>query len=90
MSNDLISREKLLKDIVKRCGCIPYLEDGKNGTGIYIDEVINQQPTAYDVDKVKECLKIEIEKEPFETSVINIGYQAGIEKAIDIVKEGGV
>lgn len=87
MSNDLISRKKLLKDIIDRCGCIPYLEDGRNETGIYIDEVINQQPTAYDVDKVvkelENTITLEVKQYPIHGKYIKQNM------AINTVKEGG-
>ena len=54
--NDLISRKALLKEMIDFCGCVSYLE-GKNGRTIYIDELINNQPTAYDVNKVLERLE---------------------------------
>lgn len=89
MSNDLISRKALIKDIVERCGCVPYLEDGKNRSPIYIDEIINHQPTAYDVDKVVEKLDKEAQM------LYSINSFAPVkawenELLIPIVKEGGV
>lgn len=55
-----------------------------------IIEVINRLPTVYDVDKVVEQLR----KDKFidcETvlSDVHQGYNAGLSRAIDIVKAGG-
>lgn len=52
--------------------------------------LINEQPTVYDVDKVVEQLR----KDKFidcETvlSDVHQGYNAGLSRAIDIVKSGG-
>jgi hypothetical protein len=52
--------------------------------------LINEQPTVYDVDKVVEQLR----KDKFidcETvlSDVHQGYNAGLSRAIDIVKAGG-
>lgn len=52
--------------------------------------LINEQPTVYDVDKVVEQLR----KDKFidcETvlSDVHQGYNAGLSRAIDIVKTGG-
>lgn len=55
-----------------------------------IIDLINRQPTVYDVDKVVEQLR----KDKFidcETvlSDVHQGYNAGLSRAIDIVKAGG-
>lgn len=53
--------------------------------------LINRQPTAYDVDKVVEQLKRDkfIESETT-LSDVHQGYNAGLSRAIEIVKGGGV
>lgn len=51
----LINADLFLKEIINRCGCIPYIE-GKNGETIYLNELIKEQPVAYDVDSVMEKL----------------------------------
>lgn len=53
--------------------------------------LINRQPTAYDVDKVVEQLKRDkfIESETT-LSDVHQGYNAGLSRAIEIVKDGGV
>ena len=52
----LIDADEFFKEIVKRCGCIPYVESRK-GEAIYLNNLISEQPTAYDVDKVAEELQ---------------------------------
>ena len=94
--SDLISRKALLKEIIDFCGCVPYL-DGKNGRHIYIDEMITQEPTAYDVEKVVE--RLELENKRLKTlknncialcdhEVIGIENKA-YDYAIKIVRNGG-
>ena len=48
-------------------------------------EYIKQQPTAFNVDKVVEQLEEEIKENPYQSE-----YLAGLYKAIDIVKAGGI
>lgn len=54
-------------------------------------ELINKQPTAYEVDKVINELKRDkfIDSECV-LSDVHQGYNAGLNKAIEIVKRGGV
>ncbi|MFR7938330.1 MAG: hypothetical protein ACLU4R_06510 [Lachnospiraceae bacterium] len=54
-------------------------------------EAVNEQPTAFDVDKVINELKRDkfIESECI-LSDVHQGYNAGLSKAIEIVKGGGV
>lgn len=47
----LIDADKLMEDIIKICKCQPYLE-GKQSEIVYIQDVVDEQPTAFDVDKV--------------------------------------
>lgn len=56
-----------------------------------IGAVIDNQPTAFDVDKVISELKRDkfIESECI-LSDVHQGYNAGLNRAIEIVKEGGV
>ena len=81
--NDLISRSKLINDIVT------YLFSDKcnlNELGEDIRESIDSEPTAYDVDKVVGELKMEMKA--------SSGYSAervsAFSRAIEIVKQGGV
>ena len=47
----LIDADKLMEDIIKICKCQPYLE-GMQSEIVYIQDVVDEQPTAFDVDKV--------------------------------------
>ena len=47
--------------------------------------LIDEQPTAFDVDKVVEQLEKEIKENPYQSE-----YLAGLYKAIEIVKAGEV
>ena len=94
--SDLISRSALLKAFAEKtpfgCGTI----------GIkFVDELIKAQPTAYDVEKVVADLEKEkeIHTEHYNISIykdfpeIKSRYkqiQGVINKAIDIVKRGGI
>lgn len=54
-------------------------------------EAVNEQPTAFDADKVINELKRDkfVESECI-LSDVHQGYNAGLSKAIEIVKSGGV
>lgn len=93
----LIDADEILKEIVKRCGCIPYVESRKGET-IYLNNLISEQPTAYDVDKVVEGLRLELgladkEKErcakenPLQFDEAK-GYARGVAVALEVVKSG--
>ena len=71
----LIDADKLFKTLNKLA--IPFYAD--------INNVINSQPTAYNVDKVVEQLEKEIKENPYQSE-----YLAGLYKAIEIVKAGEV
>ena len=71
---DLISRQKLIDDIFK-LKCLT--EKSKE----WFAEIVKNQPTAYDVDKVVEQLE-----EACISPSDYPGYTVDIEKAIDIVK----
>lgn len=83
MSNDLISRSALLEDfkntITERSDTFDWLN------------IISRQPAAYDVDKVVGQLERDkfIEQEII-LSDVHQGYNAGLAKAVEIVKAGGV
>lgn len=72
---DLISRSELIKELNKYCGNQKYLVSEN------IREIINNQPTAYDVDKVVE--EIEASGKNTDVCIRKI-------RAIEIVKQGGV
>lgn len=87
MNNDLISRSELIKAINENVlGASTFACEIRQD----VIDMIKAQPIATNIDKIKEQLKNEIDKEPFEAAVLNIGYQAGIEKALNIIEEGGV
>ena len=83
--SDLISRNELLEEIKS-------LSIVLNGKQIFSDDakdtllrIIDEHPTAYDVDKVVE----ELEQHYGDDSVIcGLSYNSAIKKAIEIVKVG--
>ena len=83
--SDLISRSELLEEIKS-------LSIVLNGKQIFSDDakdtllrIIDEHPTAYDVDKVVE----ELEQHYGDDSVIcGLSYNSAIKKAIEIVKAG--
>ena len=83
--SDLISRSELLEEIKS-------LSIVLNGKQIFSDDakdtllrIIDEHPTAYDVDKVVE----ELEQHYGDDSVIcGLSYNSAIKKAIEIVKVG--
>ena len=88
--SDLISRSELIKELNKYCGNQRYLVSEN------IREIINNQPTAYDIDKVVEELE-ELDVKAIKrykggTFVNYEGTDYYIEKskAIEIVKQGVV
>ena len=90
--SDLISRGELIKELNKYCGNQRYLVSEN------IREIINNQPTAYDVDKVVE--ELEKERLIYFLSIANTGDKSldvtyekvgqTIDNAIEIVKHGCV
>ena len=84
----LIDADKLMEDIIKICKCQPYLE-GMQSEIVYIQDVIDEQPTAYNVDKVVEQLD---EKSQFARPVGWIyPYEIILTKDVmKIVKAGGL
>lgn len=64
---------------------------GNSDMDFAIGAVIDEQPTAFDVDKVMEQLKRDkfVESECI-LSDVHQGYNAGLNRAIEIVKGGGV
>ena len=79
--SDLISRSELIKELNKYCGNQRYLVSEN------IREIINNQPTAYDVDNIVQ----ELEEAKHEICLSDDDlehYQNGIDNAIEIVKAG--
>lgn len=64
---------------------------GNSDMDFAIGAVIDEQPTAFDLDKVISELKRDkfIESECI-LSDVHQGYNAGLSRAIEIVKEGGI
>jgi uncharacterized protein YeeX (DUF496 family) len=83
MSNDLISRKALLTELDKLDITKMYFPDA-------FKELVKEQPTAYDIDKIVRRLEDEIEKkDDWQFSNAEIAYwNRGIRKAIKIVKGG--
>ena len=93
--SDLISKNALVKELEKFCGNQKYLIPTQ------VWDIVNNQPTAFDTEKVVEQLESEkrygskydsyyeenlYRGEMFENDVNN----KTIDKSIDIVKKGGV
>lgn len=84
----LIDADKLIKDIIGICKCQPYLEGMQKET-VYIKDVIEQQPTAFDVDRVVE----QLEKQVYEIDdSLSLSARDVIdeEDVFEIVKAGGI
>ena len=82
--SDLISRSELIKELNKYCGNQRYLVSEN------IREIINNQPNSYSVDKVIEELKELHEIYLNRYGIIGNSSLGAIERAIEIVKHGGV
>ena len=97
--SDFISRSELLKSINEEAKKIPidaekYHIDtnvigGMNATLKAIANIINEQPTAYDVDKVVEGLETDSSVKLY-GSRNSDNYMIPVNRAIEIVKKGGV
>lgn len=99
MSNDLISRSVVM-DYLREQHANVIIEKNKNG--FVTEDVCNgmtsalsafmnfivQIPVAYDIDKVVE--RLENQRSGLTTWAEDEAYKMGIEKAIEIVKSGGV
>ena len=82
---DLISRSALIEAISKStCNWAEHLWKQ------VVCDVIYNQPTAYDVEKVVAELEEEINRLCSASGNYFHGYTEGIEKAIEIVRKGGV
>ena len=75
MSNDLISRSALMQSLRGNV-----LVDVTSN----LEQAIDEQPTAYDVDKVVEQL------EEYVKESSNVDYNRAMIEAIEIVKSGGI
>ena len=97
--SDLISRSELLKSINEEAKKIPidaekYHIDtnvigGMNATLKAIANIINEQPTAYSVEKVVEELEADSSVKLY-GSQNSDNYMIPVNRVIEIVKNGGV
>ena len=80
-------------DLLKKsCKCTGEFEDNFKCVSLSeLAKVIDNQPTAFDVDKVISELKRDkfVESECI-LSDVHQGYNAGLSRAVEIVKGGGV
>ena len=86
--NDLISRSEAMENY---CNALcPKLQKGEYCNDCIIKAWLNNQPTAFDVDKAV-CQMKRDKITDCETILSDIyqGYNAGLSRAIDIVKRGG-
>ena len=98
MNNDLISRESLLKDIDEMTEEYSYERDGVVVMDVLtcVRDMVNDMPTAYDIDKVVGQLE-ELEREhpykvigqPDTYSQYNEAWQDCIDRVLGIVKRSG-
>ena len=72
----LIDADILIKDISKR----PYID---NGLREIFETIIDEQPTAFDMEKVVEQLEVLHD-------LVNDNQKLAVSQSIDIVKKGGV
>jgi hypothetical protein len=82
MSDDLISRSALTKSMFQ------YVRGEKT-----IGQIIDEQPVAYDVEKVLKELKDEKTESYYKSvdgDVFSTGRNSAYQKAIEIVKRGGI
>lgn len=54
------------------------------------EDLVNNQPTAYDVDKVVERLEVDCQYTEHSMETYEYAWNAAMDTAIEIVKEGGV
>lgn len=97
--SDLISRSELLKSINEEAKKIPIdaekyhidtnVIDGMNATLKAITNIVKEQQTAYDVDKVVEGLETDSSVKLYGSGNSD-NYLIPVNRAIEIVKKGGV
>ena len=85
----LIDADKLMEDIIKICKCQPYLE-GMQSEIVYIQDVVDEQPTAYDFDKV--VSELEDFRMWKELLIYDLDFRERqiIKRALEIVWKGGI
>ena len=93
----LIDADKLLEtlqDLEPHCDNKKYENGMLKMMRYYMPQIINDEPTAYDVDKVVEQLEdrksLMMETLKISEADIDRGRIYGMDKAIEVVKAGGV
>ena len=97
MNNDLISRESLLKDIDEVIEQYSYEKDGAAVMDALtcVRDMVNDMPTAYDVEKVIKQLESEASHcasffDGYYTDDYERGKFEAYNEAVEIVKRGGM
>lgn len=89
--NDKIARLDARQQIYMENGLIAMADTMARKIELYIEcrEILEHQPTSYDVDKVVEQLRKKQNNKGFGGTLQEIFYDSGLEDAIEIVKGGG-
>ncbi|WP_370751046.1 hypothetical protein [Eubacterium sp.] len=90
--NDKITRLDARQQIYMENGLIAMADTMARKIELCIEcrELLEHQPTAYDVDKVVEQLGKKQNNKGFGGTIQEIFYDLGLEDAIEIVKGGGI
>lgn len=90
--NDKIARLDARQQIYMENGLIAMADTMARKIELYIEcrEILEHQPTSYDVDKVVEQLGKKQNNKGFGGTIQEIFYDSGLEDAIEIVKGGEV
>lgn len=90
--NDKIARLDAKQQIYMNNGLTSIADTMARKIELYIEcrEILEHQPTSYDVDKVVEQLGKKQNNKGFGGTLQEIFYDSGLEDAIEIVKGGGV
>lgn len=90
--NDKIARLDAKQQIYMENGLIAMADTMARKIELYIEcrEILEHQPTSYDVDKVVEQLGKKQNNKGFGGTIQEIFYDSGLKDAIEIVKGGGM
>ncbi len=90
--NDKIARLDARQQIYMENGLIAMADTMARKIELYIEcrEILEHQPTSYDVDKVVEQLGKKQNNKGFGGTIQEIFYDSGLKDAIEIVKGGGM
>lgn len=90
--NDKIARLDARQQIYMENGLIAMSDTMARKIELYIEcrEILEHQPTSYDVDKVVEQLGKKQNNKGFGGTIQEIFYDSGLKDAIEIVKGGGM